>query len=156
MINLTQIILVVVITILTVLLTLIGIQVIAILKDVHGTLKRVNKIVDDAETITSAIIHPIANIGNLLEGIQSSVKIAEILGLVKDRTKQAVKEIPERVKDIQQNFREARQEVGRELADMSSESEAMQEESEPVKPYHESKPESRFPKFFHRSGTPLG
>src|SRR3989338_5553856 len=83
MINLTQVILVVVITTLTILLTFIGIQVVYILKDLRETLQKVNKIVGQAESLTTAISKPITGISSLVEGIQSSMKIAELLGYVK-------------------------------------------------------------------------
>ena len=103
MINLTQVILVVVITTLTILLTFIGIQIIYVLRDLRETLKRVNKIADNAEIITSAAVKPMTGITALVEGIQSSVKIAELLGHLKKGSKKIADELPERIEDLKEN-----------------------------------------------------
>lgn len=128
MINLTQVILVVVITTLTILLTVIGIQVVSILKDLKETLKRINKIADNAEVITSAVVRPVTGISRLVEGVQSSLKIAELLGYIKKNAKTAAESIPEKIADIKEDI------------------------TEPTPPGGQ----STIRRFFHRSGTPLG
>lgn len=141
MINLTQVILVVVITTLTILLTFIGIQVVYILKDLRETLQKVNKIVGQAEALTTAISKPITGISSLIEGIQSSLKIAELLGYVKKNAKNAMEELPEKINGIK--------------ADISESIHHSKESSEQPKPpaIHDG---SAVKRFFHRSGTPLG
>lgn len=141
MINLTQVILVVVITTLTILLTFIGIQVVYILKDLRETLQKVNKIVGQVESLTTAISKPITGISSLIEGIQSSLKIAELLGYVKKNAKNALGELPEKINEIK--------------ADLNESIHHPKENDEQVKPpaTHDG---SVVKRFFHRSGTPLG
>lgn len=137
MISLAQVILVVVITTLTILLTFIGIQVIYILKDFRETLKRINKIADNAEIITSAAVKPVTGISALVEGIQSSVKIAELLGHLKRGSKKVAEELPGRVEDFKDNMGEIKDRI-----------------AEKVEYYSQPKV-SDPPHFFHREGTPL-
>lgn len=148
MITLTQVVLVIVITTLTVLLTFIGIQVVYILKDLRGSLRRINKIIDNAEAITDAVVRPIEGISSVVEGLQSSLKIAELLGYVKDRAKKTAHEIPERIREAKENFQDARRAVDSELDAMADEAESQDRPRLPGR--------DRFPHFFHRSGTPLG
>lgn len=141
MINLTQVILVVVITTLTILLTFIGIQVVYILKDLRETLQKVNKIVGQAESLTAAISKPITGISSLIEGIQSSLKIAELLGYVKKNAKNAMNELPEKINEIKADIDES--------IHLSKEN---TDQPKPPAPH----PGSAVKRFFHRSGTPLG
>lgn len=141
MINLTQVILVVVITTLTILLTFIGIQVVYILKDLRETLHKVNKIVGQAESLTTAIAKPITGISSLIEGVQSSLKIAELLGYVKKNAKNALEELPEKINGIK--------------ADISESIHQSKEDADQPK-QSTSHPASVVKRFFHRSGTPLG
>jgi hypothetical protein len=141
MINLTQVILVVVITTLTILLTFIGIQVVYILKDLRETLQKVNKIVGQAESLTTAIAKPITGISSLIEGIQSSLKIAELLGYVKKNAKSAMNELPEKINEIKADIGES-----------INQSKQDAEQPKPQAPH----PTSAVKRFFHRSGTPLG
>jgi len=144
MINLTQVILVVVITTLTILLTFIGIQVVYILKDFRETLKRLNKVIDHAETISAAVVRPITGISSLVEGVQSSVKIAELLGFVKKQAKHIASELPEKASQIKEGMAEIKDNFTKRVAPSD------ETEGPPVSK------ESVQPKFFHRSGTPLG
>lgn len=147
MINLTQVILVVVITTLTILLTFIGIQVVYILKDFRETIKRLNKVIDHAEAISAAVVRPITGISSLVEGIQSSVKIAELLGFVKKQAKHIANELPEKAHEIKQNIIQAKDGLEERLDDLKGETET---DRPPAAP------KIQVPKFFHRSGTPLG
>ena len=144
MINLTQVILVVVITTLTILLTFIGIQVVYILKDFRETLKRLNKVIDHAETISAAVVRPITGISSLVEGVQSSVKIAELLGFVKKQAKHIASELPEKASQIKEGMAEIKDNFTKRVAPSD------ETEGPPVSK------ESVQPKFFHRPGTPLG
>lgn len=144
MINLTQVILVVVITTLTILLSFIGIQVVYILKDLRETIQRVNKVVGHAEAISAAVVRPIAGLGSLVEGIQSSLKIAELLGYVKSHAKKAAHELPGKVEGVREELAEAKQEIGQRLHHQADD---IVDEPTPTK--------SRFPRFFHRGGSRL-
>ncbi len=87
MIDLTQVLLVVVITTLTILLSFIGIQVVFILREVRRSLEKVNKMLDDAGMITESIAHPIAGIGGMLDGLKSGAKAIETFGNFLSRKK---------------------------------------------------------------------
>lgn len=80
MLDLTQILLVIVITTLTILLTLISVQVVNILKEIRKTVEKVNKMLDDAGLITESIAHPIAGLGGMIEGLKSGVKAIDTIG----------------------------------------------------------------------------
>lgn len=127
----------VVITTLTILLTFIGIQVIYILKDLRETMKRINKIADNAEIITSAAVRPVTGITALIEGIQSSVKIAELLGHLKKGSKKTVEELPERYEEFKENVDDARERIAEKIGNF-----AQPKIGEP-------------PRFFRREGMPL-
>ncbi len=144
MINLTQVILVVVITTLTILLTVIGIQVVSILKDLKETLKRINKIADNAEVITSAVVRPVTGVSRLVEGIQSSLKIAELLGYFKKNAKNVTERLPEQIEDTSENIEDI------------TKNGHLQESETPKTPVSPSGGQSNIRRFFHRSGTPLG
>ena len=144
MINLTQVILVVVITTLTILLTVIGIQVVSILKDLKETLKRINKIADNAEVITSAVVRPVTGISRLVEGVQSSLKIAELLGYIKKNAKNVTEHLPEQIQDIREDIEDIPK-TGH-----------LQETAAPNPSASPPTGQSPIRRFFHRSGTPLG
>lgn len=146
--NITQVILVAVITTLTILLTYIGIQIAGILKDFRKMLDRLNKVADNVEAISNAVVRPVTGLSSLVEGIQSSLKIAELLGLVKTKTGQVVNELPARVKDTKAAVSERIQEIKDELGQSSEE----MTDAVPRPP----KLQARLQRFFHRSGTPLG
>lgn len=147
MINLTQVILVVVITTLTILLTVIGIQVVGILKDLKETLKRINKIADNAEVITSAVVRPVTGVSRLVEGIQSSLKIAELLGYIKKNAKTAAETLPEKIEDIKENIGELKENL-----ETQGNGHLRSSAPKPTSPATQ----STIRRFFHRSGTPLG
>lgn len=147
--NITQVILVAVITTLTILLTYIGIQIAGILKDFRKMLDRLNKVADNVEAISNAVVRPVSGLSSLVEGIQSSLKIAELLGLVKTKTGQVVNELPARVKDTKTAVLERIQDMKDE---MGSTRETAGADAAPRPP----KFQARLQRFFHRSGTPLG
>lgn len=80
MLDLSQILLVIVITTLTILLAFIGVQIIYILREVRRSIEKVNKMLDDAGMITESIAHPIAGLGGMIEGMKSGVKAIEVIG----------------------------------------------------------------------------
>lgn len=148
--NITQVILVAVITTLTILLTYIGIQIAGILKDFRKMLDRLNKVADNVEAISNAVVRPVTGLSSLVEGIQSSLKIAELLGLVKTKTGQAIQELPARVKDTKAAVSERIQEMKDEIGLMPEETPDTDAAPRPPKL------QARLQHFFHRSGTPLG
>jgi hypothetical protein len=71
MVDPVQIILLVVIVILTVLLVVLGIQIFLILREFMQTVKKTNKILDNAYEITEKIEEPISTVSSLILGIKS-------------------------------------------------------------------------------------
>lgn len=68
---LNQILLFLVVTILTTLLALSGIQVIHILTELRETMKKVNKMMDDFNLITSSVAKPVAGVSGFVMGLKS-------------------------------------------------------------------------------------
>ena len=84
MLDLTQTVIIIVLVVLTTVLTAIGIQVFILLKEVRGSVKRLNNVIDNTEEILSKISHPAASIGNLLTGLKEGANIIEtIVGVFK-------------------------------------------------------------------------
>ena len=65
----TQVLLVIVITALTILLVAVGIQVFFILREVRDSIRKLNKILDDAGEVSGAITRPIASLSDSLTGL---------------------------------------------------------------------------------------
>lgn len=89
MVDSTQILLIVVIVILTLLLSIIGIQVFFILREVQRSIQKVNKMLDDAGTISESIVKPIASLSS---SITSFSGIAGLLNWLASRKKRREKE----------------------------------------------------------------
>lgn len=90
MIDTTQILLIIVITTLTILLTIIGIQVFYILREFKKSIEKINKILDDAGTISESVAKPIASLSSGITGVSG---ITGLLGwLVSRRKKRKEKE----------------------------------------------------------------
>lgn len=66
-----QVILLVVIVVFTVLLVVLGIQVFYILKEMRNSLKKINKVLDDAGTISESVATPVSALSAFITGIQS-------------------------------------------------------------------------------------
>ena len=66
MLSPTQILLIVVVSVLTAILAVIGIQVVYILRESRRSIEKVNKILDDAKTVSEAVTKPIASLSNSL------------------------------------------------------------------------------------------
>jgi nitrate reductase gamma subunit len=84
MIDTTQVLLIVVVTTLTILLTVIGIQVFFILREFKRTIEKINKMLDDAGTISESIARPIASLSGGISGLSG---ITGLLGWLVDRKK---------------------------------------------------------------------
>lgn len=90
MIDPTQVLLIVVITVLTILLALIGIQVFFILREVQQSIKKMNKILDDAGSVSASIARPITALSESITGVSG---LAGLVGWLTKRKKK--KEIEE-------------------------------------------------------------
>ncbi|MGB9706791.1 MAG: hypothetical protein ACPLXP_01820 [Microgenomates group bacterium] len=84
MIDSAQLLLIVVVTILTILLTAVGIQGFFILKEVRRSVEKMNKILDDAGTISESVAKPISSLSSSLSGLSG---IAGLLGWLITKTK---------------------------------------------------------------------
>ncbi len=71
----TQILLISVITVLTILLTVIGIQVVYILKEFRKSIEKVNKILDDAGIASNAMAKSIAGFSGISSGLKAVLSI---------------------------------------------------------------------------------
>lgn len=76
----TQILLITVITILTILLTVIGIQVVYILKEFKRTIERINKILDDAGLMSESFAKSLSGLTGVTAGLKT---VLSLLGLFK-------------------------------------------------------------------------
>lgn len=74
-----QILLIVVIVVLTALLTAIGIQVYQILKETKKSVEKVNKILDDAGTITGSVAKPVSSLSSSLTNFSGVAGILSLL-----------------------------------------------------------------------------
>jgi len=92
MVDLSQVLLVLVITTLTILLTFIGVQVVYILREVRRAMEKVNKMLDDAGMVTESISRPIAGLGGMLDGLKSGLKVVETIGTFFTRKKKDLQE----------------------------------------------------------------
>jgi len=79
MIDSTQLILLFVIVVLTILLLVLGVQVFFILKELRKTIFKMNKVLDDASSITESVSEPISSISSIVSGIKTGAFVANIL-----------------------------------------------------------------------------
>lgn len=82
MIDSVQLILLLVIITLTVLLVILGVQVFYILRDLRQTVKKTNKILENADSITEGIQGPITAISSFVLGAKAT-SLLSIVRLVK-------------------------------------------------------------------------
>lgn len=75
---LNQILLTLVVTVLTVLLAISGVQVIHILRELRESVKKVNRILDDGQTISSSIAKPISGISGFITGIKGGMDVLNL------------------------------------------------------------------------------
>jgi hypothetical protein len=93
MIDTTQVLLIAVVTTLTILLTIIGVQVFFILREFKRTIEKMNKMLDDAGTISESIARPIASLSDGITGVSG---ITGLLGwLVSRKRKKSAKNTEE-------------------------------------------------------------
>lgn len=72
-----QILLFVVASVLTLALLVLGVEVFFILRESYRALKKLNKVLDDAGSVSEAVTKPILGFSNFVEGIKNFKKIAE-------------------------------------------------------------------------------
>lgn len=75
---LNQILLTLVVAILTTLLAISGVQVIHILREFRESVRKVNKILDDSEVISSSIAKPVSSISGFITGIKSGMDVINL------------------------------------------------------------------------------
>lgn len=78
--ELAQIVLLLVVIILTGLLIVLGIQVYFILKELRKTVGKLNRVLDNAESITESVAEPMASLSSLMTGLKTG---ATVLSLIK-------------------------------------------------------------------------
>lgn len=79
MIDAAQAVLLIVILILTVLLLVLGIQIFFILRELRWTVRKANKVLDDAGSITESVSGPISSLSSLATGIKTGALVAGLL-----------------------------------------------------------------------------
>ncbi|MEO6508465.1 MAG: hypothetical protein ABIO02_00775 [Patescibacteria group bacterium] len=75
----TQLLLIIVLSISCILLTVIGIQVIFVLRDFRNTIKRVNNVVDGFESLGVGLDHGLSEVVGFFNGFKSIAKALEIV-----------------------------------------------------------------------------
>lgn len=71
--------LVAVVTVLTILLTVIGVQVVYILKEVREMLRKFNGMVDDGAKLTKSLTTSVGSLAGFGAGLKAAVKLVELL-----------------------------------------------------------------------------
>ncbi len=82
MVDPVQMILLIVIVVLTVLLVVLGVQVFLILRELKITVKKTNKILDNANSITENIDGPLSALSSLVLGVKAG-SFVTVLNVVK-------------------------------------------------------------------------
>lgn len=85
MLDITQTLLIVVITVLTILLAIIGVQVFYILRDLRQTTQRANRILEDTMAMTSKFRKPFSSVTSLASGIKTGLEIFHMLKEKKEK-----------------------------------------------------------------------
>ncbi|MEK7524815.1 MAG: hypothetical protein AAB548_00390 [Patescibacteria group bacterium] len=75
---LPQIVSLVAISVLSTVATVIGIQIILLLKEIKHTLSKLNGAIDTTETAMKRFAEPVSNILGIVEGLKQSTKIIEV------------------------------------------------------------------------------
>ncbi len=86
MVTPAQVLLFIVITVLTTVVSLCGIQVFYILKELRQSVRKTNKILDDAGLISESVAKPISGISGFLTGLKSGAEIIRLLKGKKEKT----------------------------------------------------------------------
>jgi len=76
---LNQVLLFLVVAVLTTLLTLAGIEVIHILREFRESARKMNKIMDDFQLISSSVAKPIAGVSGFVMGLKSGLDVINLI-----------------------------------------------------------------------------
>ncbi|MBI3954660.1 hypothetical protein HY333_01310 [Candidatus Collierbacteria bacterium] len=85
--TLTQTLSLISISLLTLIATIIGIQIIFILKEVRLSLSKINSFLNTTEVALNKLTHPLAGLAGLVESIKQSTKIIQSLGQLVSRNR---------------------------------------------------------------------
>ncbi len=77
---LSQIVSLIAIVVLTTVTTIIGLQIIFLLKELKHTLSKMNSAIDVTESAMQRFAQPMGNMISLVEGLKQSTKIIEMVG----------------------------------------------------------------------------
>lgn len=80
-----QILLLLVVFSLTTVLVISGIQVIKLIGELRGTLKKVNNVVDDVSKISDSVAKPVVSASNFIMGIKSGVDLVGLISKLKNK-----------------------------------------------------------------------
>jgi len=84
-----QLLLIVVVITLTILLTVVGVEVFLILKEFKKSVEKINKILDDAGTISGSVAKPVSSVSSSLGSLSG---IVSLLGLIFSKRKKKKEE----------------------------------------------------------------
>lgn len=77
--DLPQILLLIVIIILSIILTIIGVQLIGLLRDSKSTLKRLDNVLEDIEFLTRNLTSSSSTLGHISDGLKSGMELVGTL-----------------------------------------------------------------------------
>lgn len=80
-----QALLIAVIVVLTIMLAVIGLQVFIILRELRKTIHKVNRVLDNTESITESVSAPVSSFSAMIMGLKSGSTIASFLKKLKER-----------------------------------------------------------------------
>lgn len=75
----TQLLLILTVSSLTIMLLIVGSQVALILREFRESVKKMNKILDDAGVVSESVAKPIAGLSGFLTGIKSGADLIKLL-----------------------------------------------------------------------------
>lgn len=87
MIDATQLVLGLVIITLTVMLSVIGLQVVYILRELRGSIKKMNKVLDDTGVISESVSKPINMVSGMLLGLRGGSALMKVFSKKDERSK---------------------------------------------------------------------
>lgn len=74
-----QVLIVAVITVLTIILSLVGIQIVYVLRDIRKTLNKVNSILDDSKNLTGKLSRSSESLSGMITGLKTALSIIGII-----------------------------------------------------------------------------
>lgn len=82
-----QALFVAVVIVLTILLIILGLQVFYILRDMRKTIHKLNRVLDNTESITESVSAPISSLSAMLTGMRGGATIAGFLKKLREKKK---------------------------------------------------------------------